>query len=199
MKKGATEFMQIIGLVGENGSGKNEVAEYLKERCNSVVVNTGDMVREIANERDLEPTRRNLHEISKQELHQHGNDYFARRAMEQIESADAEVITVTGLRTPEDVMALREQYQDDFMLVRVDVSLPFARFERVAERDKERDPTEFKDFLKQDEWEKKLFNLERTLQKADLTISNDGKLEALREELEEKLIDPHLSDKAKED
>lgn len=191
--------MQIIGLVGENGSGKNEVAEYLKERCNSVVVNTGDMVRQIANEKDLEPTRRNLHEISKQELNQHGKDCFARRAMEQVESADSDVITITGLRTPEDVIALREQYQDDFLLVRVDVSLPFARFERVAERDKERDPTEFKDFLKQDEWEKKLFNLERTLQKADLTISNDGKLEALREEIEEKLIDPHLSDKAKED
>jgi len=118
--------------------------------------------------------------------------------MRQIEQSGADVVAVTGLRTPEDVMTLREQYRDDFLLARVDVSLPYARFERLQERDKERDPNDFKEFLQQDEWEKKLFNLERTLEKADVMIGNDGTLGALHDEIEGKLIAPHLSDEVKE-
>ena len=190
--------MQLIGLVGENGSGKDEVARYLQERCGAEVINTGDMVREMAEDKGVTPTRRNLHDISKEALHQHGYDCFARRAMRQIEQSGADVVAVTGLRTPEDVMTLREQYRDDFLLARVDVSLPYARFERLQERDKERDPNDFKEFLQQDEWEKKLFNLERTLEKADVMIGNDGTLGALHDEIEGKLIAPHLSDEVKE-
>ena len=48
--------MKVIGLVGKIGSGKDTVSRMLKE-YGFKEIGMGDMVREIARERGLEPTR----------------------------------------------------------------------------------------------------------------------------------------------
>ena len=40
--------MKVIGVIAKNGSGKDEVLNYLKEKHNVPFLSTGDMVREIA-------------------------------------------------------------------------------------------------------------------------------------------------------
>ena len=39
---------KIVGVAGRNGSGKDEVINYLHERCGIVTISAGDIVREIA-------------------------------------------------------------------------------------------------------------------------------------------------------
>ena len=52
--------MKVIGVIGQNGSGKDEVLKYLREKHNVPFLSTGDMVREIAAKEGKEPTRENL-------------------------------------------------------------------------------------------------------------------------------------------
>ena len=40
--------MRIIGVVGKNGSGKDEVLKYLRIRYSVPFLSTGDIVREMA-------------------------------------------------------------------------------------------------------------------------------------------------------
>jgi dephospho-CoA kinase len=40
--------MRVIGVIGKNGSGKDEVLKYLKDKHNVPFLSTGDIVREIA-------------------------------------------------------------------------------------------------------------------------------------------------------
>jgi len=56
--------MKVIGAVGQNGSGKDEVLKYLKAACGVPFFSTGDMVREIAAKEGVEATRDNLRAIS---------------------------------------------------------------------------------------------------------------------------------------
>jgi len=57
-------MMKVIGAVGQNGSGKDEVLKYLKAACGVPFFSTGDMVREIAAKEGVEATRDNLRAIS---------------------------------------------------------------------------------------------------------------------------------------
>ncbi|MBW2674642.1 MAG: AAA family ATPase [Deltaproteobacteria bacterium] len=56
--------MKVIGAIGQNGSGKDEILKYLKAACGVPFFSTGDMVRKIAAEEGIEATRDNLRVIS---------------------------------------------------------------------------------------------------------------------------------------
>lgn len=56
--------VRVIGAIGKNGSGKDEVLRYLSARYGVPFVATGDIVRSLAAEEGLEPTRENLGPMS---------------------------------------------------------------------------------------------------------------------------------------
>lgn len=186
--------MNVIGIVGENASGKDELARYMKETHGGEVISTGEIVRELAKNENIEPTREKLHELSKRYMEEEGRDFIARKVIEAIKDSDAETVAVSGVRTPEDAQTLREHFDGDFVLAHTDVSLPYARFERSQERQSERDPDSFDEFQRQDRREQKLFNLGRTIKMADVRVNNDGTLDAFHEQIEKKLIDRYLED-----
>ena len=68
--------MRIIGAVGANGSGKDEVLKHLRDRYGVPFLATGDMVRSIAAEEDREPTREALGEISERCFAEQGPGCF---------------------------------------------------------------------------------------------------------------------------
>lgn len=186
--------MNVIGIVGENASGKDELAKYVEKKHGGEVISTGQIVRELAENENIEPTREKLHELSKRYMEEEGRDFVARKVIEAIKDSDAETVAVSGVRTPEDAQTLREHFDGDFILAHTDVSLPFARFERSQERRSERDPDNFDEFQKQDHEEDRLFNLGQTIKMADIRINNDGVLGAFHEQIEKKLIDRYLKD-----
>jgi dephospho-CoA kinase len=48
-------LMKVIGVVGLNGSGKDELVDYLHQRCGIPVLSAGDIARDIAAEEGVYP------------------------------------------------------------------------------------------------------------------------------------------------
>lgn len=180
----------MVGAVGRNGSGKDTLVRYLKERCGMAVLSLGDVVRGLAHlEEDL-PTRDNLHEISQKYREKYGNDFFVKGIITEIDRKSLKKVGVTGIRTPADVDLLRKRYGSDFLLVYVQVENPEIRFARIKQRASIRDVQSYEDFLAQERAEKDLFRMNETIQRADVTIANAGTMEDFHREIDQ-LISQH--------
>jgi dephospho-CoA kinase len=184
--------MKVIGAIGLNGSGKDELVDYLHEQYDVPRLSLGDIVRDIAEKEGIRPTRDNLHDISEIYFARHGRDYFARKLVDQIRDRDTQVVAVTGVRSPADVGTLKEEFGDDFVLVHVQVGDPALRFARTQQRDKARDPGTLEAFLEQDREEREIFEIDEAVKEADLSIRNDRSLEKFYERIDECVAGPIL-------
>ena len=176
--------MKIIGVIGQNGSGKDEVLKYLREKHNVPFLSTGDMVREIAAKEGKEPTRENLQEISQRYFQEFGRGCFVQLAAENIQRNGWLIGGITGIRSLDDVNVLRNIFGKDFILINVSVSNPEIRYRRMFKRDEDRDPHTYEQFLRQDAAEEELFHIQSAAQDADYTIGNDGTLNDLHCEID---------------
>src|SRR5271157_4471157 len=116
--------MKVIGVIGQNGSGKDEVLKYLRAKYNIPFLSTGDMVREIAAKEGKEPTRENLQEISERYFREFGRGCFVKLAAEKIHRNGWQIGGITGIRSLDDVQILRSSFGQDFILINVYVSIP---------------------------------------------------------------------------
>jgi dephospho-CoA kinase len=181
--------MKVIGAVGENGSGKDEVLKYLKARYGVPFFSTGDMVREVAAQECVEPTRDNLRAISERYFREKGEGCFVRLLAERIRR-DGEVrVGISGIRSLVDVQILREVFGEAFILIHVSVSDPRRRYERMVKRAEERDPQQYEQFLIQDKAEEALFHITEAGEQADYTISNDKTLADLHKAIDRLVTD----------
>lgn len=182
--------MRIIGVVGQNGSGKDEVVKHLRDRHGIPFLSSGDMVRALAANRGLEATRENLGRLTDEEFRQYGPGIFIRRVAETITARGWQQAGITGIRSPDDLTILRGAFGPGLTIIDVYVTDPRLRFERMTRRGEGRDPLDFRQFLAQDEAEEKRFRLKETAALADFHLSNDGSLDDLRRALEE-LLNAH--------
>jgi dephospho-CoA kinase len=178
------QAMKVIGVVGEIGSGKDEVLRYLREKYGVPYLSTGDIVRKMARERGVEGTRENLEAISRRCFQDMGKGCFVRMAGDEISRQDWKVAGISGVRTPDDVELLRKTFGKDFILVRVDIKDPLVRFGRVRKRSEERDPLTYEAFQLQDKKEEEIFNIGKAVTMADCAVDNSGPLASLHAEIE---------------
>jgi len=170
----------IIGLTGKNGSGKGEVANYLIERGFDYY-SLSDEIREEMKRQGIEVTRENLIPFANNLRNDKGPSYLAEKILERLEPDKNYV--VDSIRNPFEVEALRRRR--DFYLIAVKAS-PEARFERLKQRGRENDPTDYEKFLEIDAAEANnpdpsAQQLDRTLEMADAMIENEGAISDLRE------------------
>ncbi len=184
--------VKIIGAVGQNGSGKDEVLKYLRTKYDVPFLSTGDIVREIAGKEGLEPTRENLGNISDKYFREFGKGYFVKLLADKIRNSGWEIAGISGIRSLNDVSVLKEIFGKAFILIDVTITDPRVRFLRMTKRGEGRDPHSYEQFLKQDEDEEKLFSLKEAESLADFTISNDGTLEDLHREIDQLVSNKHL-------
>lgn len=176
--------MKVIGVVGQNGSGKDAVLKYLQTNYAIPFLSTGDMVRKIAAENKIEPTRENLGKISEGYFLKHGRGCFVELVAQQIRKEGWLVAGISGIRAPEDVIILKKSFGKRFVLIDVYVTNPKIRFRRMVERNEERDPGNYQQFIKQDENEEKLFRISQTSEMADYSINNDDSKEDLNSSID---------------
>ncbi|MBD3257985.1 dephospho-CoA kinase [candidate division GN15 bacterium] len=187
--------MMVVGVVGQIGAGKDEMASYLQAEYSAAVVSAGEVIREAVAREGEFVSREDLHRVTKDLMQANGEDYVARRAIERIEQIDhqaTKLVALNGLRTPAEVRTLRDKFGSNFVLVHADVTHPLARMERLQERNEPTDPDDMDELLQQDRKEDKLFNLSETLQMADVRVNNDGTLGAFHESIERKFAGPYL-------
>ncbi|MCU0653428.1 MAG: AAA family ATPase [Candidatus Pacebacteria bacterium] len=117
--------MLKIGITGTNGAGKTTFAKYLAGK-GFVKLSLSDVIRNEAETRGMELSRRNLQDLGNEMRKTLGLDVLARRAMEKMASGKRYVID--SIRNPEEIRALAEA--DEFVMVRVEapVEVRYARF-----------------------------------------------------------------------
>ena len=176
--------IKVIGAVGQNGSGKDEVLKYLRTRYGVPFLSTGDVVREIAAKEGVEPTRENLGKISDKYFSEFGKGYFVKLLADKIRDTDWKVAGISGIWSLEDVSILKDIFGKDFILIDVFISDPRVRYNRMTSRGESRDPHSYEQFLKQDQTEEELFHVREAEKLADYSVSNDGTLEDLHREID---------------
>lgn len=177
--------MIAVGVIGRNGSGKDSLVDHLHRRWGVPKMSIGDIARDIARERNVEPSREELHAISMACSERHGADFFARRAVQRLAERSWKAVVVSGIRSPADVRTFRDHFGRDFILVRVEVSDIRERFERLRRRRAPGDPRTFQEFMDQEKAEKDRFHLDAALRRADFAILNDGSLDDFHERIEQ--------------
>ena len=176
--------VKIIGAVGQNGSGKDEVLKYLHLKYGVPFLATGDMVREIASKEGVEPTRENLGKISDRYFNEFGKGYFVRQLADKIRGTGWKIAGISGIRSLNDVSILKDIFGKDFTLINVFITDPHVRYSRMTKRGEGRDPHSYEEFLLQDKAEEELFSLKEVERLADYSISNDGTLDNLHREID---------------
>jgi dephospho-CoA kinase len=184
--------VKIIGTIGQNGSGKDEVLIYLRTKHGVPFLSTGDMVREIASGEGLEPTRDNLGKISDRYFHEFGKGYFVRLLADKIQHTGWKIAGISGIRSLNDVSILKGIFGRDFILIHVYISDPHVRYTRMTRRHEERDPHSYEELLRQDKAEEELFSTKEAERLADYSINNDGTLYDLHREIDRLVSDRGL-------
>lgn len=172
----------IIGLTGKNGAGKGEVAEFLKKR-GFIYYSLSDVIRDELKVRGKEITRENLIQVGNELRTRLGPSVLAEKILAKADH-DKNYI-VDSVRNPNEVKALRGR--KDFVLIFVDAPVE-VRFERIKTRGRENDPQTLQEFTRIENAEKSSSDpnrqqLDQTQGLADATLTNDGSLEKLYEQI----------------
>jgi dephospho-CoA kinase len=184
--------IRVLGAIGQNGSGKDEVLKYLRLKYGVPFLSTGDVVREIASKEGVEPTRENLGKISDKYFREFGKGYFVKLLADKIRQTGWKIAGISGIRALDDVSILKDIFGQDFILIHVYITDPHVRYYRMTARQEERDPHSHQEFLRQDKAEEELFSLTAAEKKADYSISNDGTLDDLHGEIDRLVADEGL-------
>ncbi|MEM2240356.1 MAG: AAA family ATPase [Candidatus Bathyarchaeia archaeon] len=174
-----------IGLAGYPGSGKTLLASEAVKR-GIPVLNMGDVVREEALRRGLQPTRENMTLLMWRLRSEEGPLAVAKRILEKSRCFREHMIVVDGLRTIDEMSFFRENFKK-FILVVVDASKE-ERFKRLSKRGRSDDPKDIQDLEDRDRAEDAL-GLSELLKKGDKIILNEGPPEKALEEFKRILED----------
>lgn len=177
----------IIGLTGKNGSGKGEVASFLKER-GFHYHSLSDALRDEAAKRGKAVTRDVLVALGNELRENEGAGCLAERIFKKLDPEKHYVID--SIRHPSEVQVFRRR--DNFKLLRIHAP-DRLRFERLKQRGRENDPKAWEDFLALEAKEAKSGvktdqQLDQAIALADVQIDNNGPLKELHEKVKQVLV-----------
>jgi len=186
----------IIGLTGENCSGKGTVAEYLKKKS-FYYYSLSDVIREDLSTKGIEITRDALIERGNALRQKYGSSVLAVRTAAKIQ-ADKNYV-IDSIRNPREVEELRKLKR--FVLIKV-VSLSENRFKRMTARNREGDPKTLKEFTRVEELE--AVNKDSSKQQviasmkmADKVLENDAQFQDLFKKIDLLLQELRMENKKK--
>jgi len=177
----------ILGVTGHLASGKDTIAEILKEK-GFFHISLSDFIREEAKKRRIKDTRENLINLGNELRKKHGHGVLARWALDKMEWDKNYV--VTSIRNPVEVEILKTK--PNFALISVTAS-DKVRWKRMQERRKKEkrndDLGSFEEFKKREIQEAESTDpakqqVNAVIQMADIVINNDGTFEELKNKTE---------------
>lgn len=173
----------ILGLTGENCSGKTTVAEYLNKK-GFYYLSLSDVIREEVVKEVKPITRENLINKGNEMRKKSGEGILAKLAIKKMEKGKNYV--VDSIRNPSEVEELKKLR--NFYLIYINAPAD-VRFERIKRRGREEDPQTFEEFLKLERIEEEnkegyRQQIKKTSKMADFTILNDSSIERLQESVD---------------
>ncbi len=158
----------IVCLTGMPGAGKSTIACGLAEQHDYQVINMGDAVRAEAKRRDIEPTRTNLGRLMLELRERDGPGAIVELIRDDIISSQSDVIIIDGIRSNDEVEALRKIGLVKLLAVHASTDI---RFGFLKERGRSDDPQTKEHFTERDDRELRV-GISTSIALSDDTISN---------------------------
>lgn len=168
---------KVIGVAGMPGAGKTLAANTAEHMGFEVIV-MGDVVREEAKKRGLEPNPENLGRLMLQLREMEGPAVIAKRCIPKIKAAKSNLIMIDGVRSLHEVREFRNHFTK-FMILAVHAS-PETRFKRLFKRKRSDDPKKWDTFVERDMRELNV-GLGYVIALADHLIVNEGSKDEFEE------------------
>ncbi len=175
----------IIGITGSLAAGKGVVSKILKKR-GFVYISLSNEIRQIAKNKGIELTRKNLQDLGNHLRETEGANYLAKIAVKKINEKEYTKVIIEGIRNPAEINELKKI--KNFLLISIDAPKEL-RFKRIYERNRENDPKTFEEFLKVDDRDKGLGEKEtgqevaKCMSMADFILINDSSLEEIEDKI----------------
>ena len=159
----------IVCLTGMPGAGKSTIAEGLKLKGFDII-NMGNTVREEAKKRNLEPSRSNLGKLMLDLRKKNGPGAVAELIKPEIESSNAQVILVDGIRSDDEIQVLKKFGNVKLLAIHASID---TRFGFLQKRGRSDDPQTKEHFEERDSRELGI-GISNPIALSDDAISNTG-------------------------
>jgi dephospho-CoA kinase len=172
----------LLGIIGEQFSGKDTVADYLVAKHNAFHIRQSHILDEILDVLDLPISRRNEMDLGIALRKTFGTDTVGKAVEKRLRESNQELQVVQGIR-----------FQEEFNIVRrlggkmIYITAPAeTRYQRAMQRqEKADDQTQtFDQFLETEKTEPTEVGIPGLGAKADVKIENNGTLEELYQQIE---------------
>ncbi|MFX0056962.1 MAG: AAA family ATPase [Candidatus Hodarchaeota archaeon] len=165
--------MKVIGFCGLPGAGKSTAIDAVKDL--GIIITMGDVIRNEAKIRKIEPSDQNLGEIAKKLREEKGDSIIAERCVNLIQSKKENVIFVDGIRSLFEVKVFKSYWKFPVIAIKSKKKL---RYKRISERHRIDDSKIIAEIKERDERET-IFGLKKVIRKADYIILNNSTLDEL--------------------
>lgn len=173
----------VIGLVGEKGSGKGTVAQYIVRKYHASHYQFSDPLNDALKRFHLPNTRENLVQLALFLREHFGGDILGSILFVDVQNDPAPIIVLDGIRYWDEVKILSKLPK----FVLVSVSAPAKkRFERVIVRGEKADESKltYEEFMKEHEFETER-EIPEIMKKAKWFLKNHNGFPELFEQIEE--------------
>ena len=151
------------------GAGKSTIADGLESKGYDII-NMGNAVREEAKKRNLESTRSNLGKLMLELREKNGSGAIAELIKSQIESSEANVILIDGVRSNDEIQVLRKFGNVKLLAIHASID---TRFDFLQKRGRSDDPQTKEHFEERDNRELGV-GISNPIALSDDAISNTG-------------------------
>lgn len=166
--------MKVIGFCGLPGSGKSTAIEVISDL--GKIITMGDVIRNEAKIRGIEPIGENLGKIANELRDKGGQEIIARKCVELIRNYKNDIIFVDGVRSIIELNVFRKFWKFPLIATVIDEEI---RFKRLYERARSDDPKTIADLRERDKREIS-FGLNNLVEKAEYKIENTSSIEELQ-------------------
>jgi len=173
----------IIGLAGQIASGKDTVAEYVKQKYDGVTISFSQPLRDILNRLYLPIDRIHMSKLAQALVDKFGTGILSKTIATEIDRSDKNIFILPNIRREGDYEALKDH--PGFMLVGINTDIKKC-YERLIKRGQNEDD-------KSKTWEQ--FQKDLTLsteveitsliQKSQTNIDNNGSFDDLYVQVDE--------------
>lgn len=178
--------MNIIGITGKNASGKDTLADYLRDKHGFINYSLSNEIRAELTNRGLIHSRENLIMMGNEIREKFEANELALRISAKIKKDGTEKVVVTSIRNPAEIEELKKNFPN-FKMIFMDAPIKL-RYERSKARGKIAEGDTLEAFASLEERElaggEKEQQLLACAKLADFSISNDGALEELQNKVE---------------
>lgn len=184
MKMDLNNGKLVVGTTGLPGSGKSRVGQVGRE-FGFYVITGGDVIREIANRKEIESTDRNLASLTETLRDQNGEGIIAKKCIAQMDDIEGDRFIIDSFRKVEEVEVCLEKFGEKFHMI--EIKAPFdERYERLSSRDRSDDVLSKTELRKRDDRENE-WGTKDVSDLADYSIENDSSIEDFEREVRDVL------------